>query len=58
MILKNIILVTTGGFSPIHEGHLHTLNIAKKELEKKGYHIAGGYLSPSHESLRFHKRQR
>lgn len=47
--VQNVVLVSTGGFSPVHEGHLHTLEIAKKRLEEKGYHVAGGYLSPSHD---------
>lgn len=45
----NILLVSTGGFSPVHEGHLHTLEIAKKNMEEKGFHVVGGYLSPSHD---------
>lgn len=46
---KNIVLISTGGFSPVHEGHLHTLEIAKKTMEDKGYNVVCGYLSPSHD---------
>lgn len=45
----NIVLITTGGFSPVHEGHLHIMEVAKKNMEDRGYHVAGGYLSPSHD---------
>lgn len=49
--IKNpVVLLTTGGFDPIHEGHLYMMDFAKKVLEKKGYNVVGGYLSPSHES--------
>ena len=46
---KNIVLISTGGFSPVHDGHIYTLEIAKKELEKRGYNVLAGYLSPSHD---------
>ena len=49
--IKNpVVLLTTGGFDPIHEGHLYMMDFAKKVLEKNGYNVVGGYLSPSHES--------
>lgn len=44
-----VVLLTTGGFDPIHEGHLYMLDFAKKALAKKGYSVLGGYISPSHE---------
>ncbi len=44
-----IVLLSTGGFLPIHEGHIEMMNIAKNELEKLGYDVIGGYFSPSHE---------
>lgn len=43
------ILLTTGGFAPIHQGHLDMMNLAKKHLENKGYCVAGGYFSTSHD---------
>lgn len=46
---ENIVLISTGGFSPVHQGHIHTLEIAKKTLESKGYNVVCGYLSPSHD---------
>ena len=49
--IKNpVVLLTTGGFDPIHEGHIYMMNFAKKTLEKNGYDVVGGFLSPSHES--------
>lgn len=49
-IQKPVVLLTTGGFDPIHEGHIYMMDFAKKILEKNGYNVVGGYLSPSHES--------
>ncbi|OGO86844.1 MAG: hypothetical protein A2Y24_00020 [Clostridiales bacterium GWE2_32_10] len=45
-----VVLLTTGGFYPLHNGHLHMMEAAKETLEEKGYSVVGGYISPSHES--------
>jgi len=45
-----VVLITTGGFSPLHDGHLKMMEIAKNELEQNGYNVVGGYISPSHDS--------
>ena len=45
-----IVLLSTGGFDPIHDGHIYMMEFAKEVLEKEGYNVIGGYLSPSHES--------
>lgn len=45
-----VVLLSTGGFDPIHDGHIYMMEFAKEALEKKGYNVIGGYLSPSHES--------
>lgn len=45
-----VILLSTGSFCPIHQGHLMMMENAKKELEAKGLTILGGYFSPSHDS--------
>lgn len=45
-----VVLLTTGGFDPIHEGHLYMMEFAKQNLEKSGYNVVGGYFSPSHDS--------
>lgn len=45
-----VVLLSTGGFDPIHDGHIYMMEFAKEALEKAGYDVIGGYLSPSHES--------
>lgn len=50
-----IILLSTGAFSPIHEGHLMMMENAKKELESRGRTVLGGYISPSHDKYVFSK---
>ncbi len=48
--VEPIVLVTTGGFSPIHHGHIAMMEVAKRELEKRGHTVVGGYISPSHDN--------
>lgn len=45
-----VVLLTTGGFDPIHEGHLYMMEFAKKTLKQNGYDVVGGYFSPSHDN--------
>jgi nicotinic acid mononucleotide adenylyltransferase len=45
-----VVLLTTGGFCPIHEGHLKMMEIAKSSLESQGVEVIGGYFSPSHDA--------
>lgn len=45
-----IVLLTTGAFSPVHLGHIQMMESARAELESRGYFVAGGYLSPSHDA--------
>lgn len=42
-------LLATGGFSPIHNGHLEMMEVAKQELKRQGFAVLGGYISPSHD---------
>lgn len=44
-----IVLLSTGGFAPIHDGHIEMMEVAKKKLQEKGYNVIGGYFSPSHD---------
>lgn len=44
-----IVLLSTGGFLPIHNGHIHMMELAKEHLQNLGYDVVGGYFSPSHE---------
>ena len=45
-----VVLLSTGGFDPIHDGHIYMMEFAKETLEKNGYKVIGGYFSPSHPS--------
>lgn len=45
----NKIILTTGSFGPIHDGHIAMVEKAREALVEKGYHVAGGYMSPSHD---------
>ena len=44
-----LVLLSTGSFCPIHEGHIQMLSIAKQTLEAQGETVLGGYLSPSND---------
>lgn len=46
---KNIVLLATGAFAPLHEGHIAMMEAAKQACEEQGYFVMGGYLSPSHD---------
>lgn len=52
---KLAVIVTTGSFSPLHEGHIESMNIAKKYIEKLGYKVIQGVISLSHDSYVNHK---
>lgn len=48
---KPMILLLTGCFSPLHEGHINSLHTAKKYIENNtDFYIAGAYISPAHDS--------
>ncbi|MDX2389246.1 hypothetical protein NJL88_03920 [Streptomyces sp. DK15] len=46
---RPLVLLATGAFSPIHHGHMDMLLSARRVLESNGEHVAGAYLSPSHD---------
>lgn len=46
---KDIILLSTGGFAPIHDGHIAMMEAAKTHMESKGFRVRGGYISPGHD---------
>lgn len=52
----NVFLLSSGGFSPVHEGHIEMMKKAKEHLESKGYNVVGGYISPSHDKYVSEKR--
>lgn len=45
-----VILLLTGCFAPIHEGHIEALEIAKKELEKREIKVGLGLLGLCHDN--------
>jgi nicotinamide mononucleotide adenylyltransferase len=48
---RNLILVLTGAFSPIHKMHVQLLENVKKFMEEKhNFNVIGGYLSPAHDA--------
>lgn len=46
---KKVVLLSTGAFSPIHKGHIHMMECAKKSLLERGEKVIGGYLSLGHD---------
>lgn len=46
---SKLVLLCTGSFSPVHQGHLHLMQVAKDALQERGHHVIGGFLSPSHD---------
>ena len=46
---RNVVLLSTGAFSPIHKGHIHMMESAKQSLLDRGENVIGGYLSLGHD---------
>lgn len=46
---RNCVIISTGAFSPIHEGHIEMMVSAKKQMEANHWNVIGGYLSPGHD---------
>lgn len=44
-----VVLLTTGSFNPIHDGHIQMMELAKQDLESKGFNVVGGYFAPDHD---------
>lgn len=44
------VLLSTGGFHPVHAGHLQMMASARVAAERAGFDVVGGYLSPGHDS--------
>lgn len=48
------VVITSGGFCPIHAGHLAMMESAKATLEHRGIGVAGGFIAPDHDTyIRF-----
>ncbi len=44
-----VVLLSTGGFFPVHAGHLAMMTAARERAEQAGWWVVGGYLSPAHD---------
>lgn len=49
------VLLSTGGFCPLHAGHLEMMERARVAALAAGYDVVGGYLSPGHDAYLQHK---
>ncbi len=48
-LYNDIVLLSTGGFAPIHDGHIAMMETAKAHMESKGFRVVSGYISPGHD---------
>ena len=46
---KKCVLLSTGAFTPIHNGHINMMKVAKLRVEADGWNCVAGYLSPGHD---------
>ena len=49
-VQRMAVLFSTGGFAPIHDGHIEMMEAAKRQLESQGYHVLVGYFVLGHDS--------
>ena len=47
---RPVVLLSTGGFCPVHAGHLEMMERARAASSDAGYDVLGGYLSPGHDA--------
>jgi hypothetical protein len=45
-----VALLSTGGFCPVHDGHIAMMERARLAAEQAGFEVLGGYLSPGHDA--------
>ena len=43
------VLLSTGSFCPVHDGHIDMMVNAYRKVESEGYEVIGGYMSPGHD---------
>jgi len=43
------VIITTGSFCPIHDGHIEMMKLARKSLEENGFDVLAGYIAPDHD---------
>jgi nicotinic acid mononucleotide adenylyltransferase len=48
--VRPLVLFSTGGFAPVHEGHVQMMEAARAKMTREGYDVIGGFLSPAHDS--------
>lgn len=44
-----LVLLTTGAFAPVHEGHLEIMEAARITMQSQGYRVVGGFFAPAHD---------
>lgn len=54
---KMCVLLATGSFAPLHEGHIGMVQASVRTIKAAGKELLGVYLSPSHDSYVFQKDQ-
>jgi hypothetical protein len=47
--VHRIVLLTTGAMNPVHLGHLNAMERARQHMTSLGYHVVGGFMSPTHD---------
>ncbi len=46
---KPCVLLSTGSFAPVHNGHIETMIKTKDYLENMGWDVVGGFFAPDHD---------
>lgn len=49
-VKRPVVLLSTGGFCPVHPGHLAMMERARAAAVTAGFDVLAGYLSPGHDS--------
>ena len=47
---RRVVLLTTGAMNPVHLGHLNAMHRARQHMTSLGYHVVGGFMSPTHDN--------